>query len=90
MGELLPQVAEAARGTRRLGAGGGEGPALCWVRHGESGAPMPRLALVPYRPNRVEPRALKPRPKEYDRLNRPRQQMRKRLMGRRRAAFQRH
>jgi hypothetical protein len=32
---------------------------------------------VPARPNRSEPRAVKRRPKEYDRLSRPREQMRK-------------
>jgi len=36
--------------------------------------------LVPDRPNRVEPRAVKRRPKEYDRLNRPRDEMRKALV----------
>ena len=36
--------------------------------------------LVPDRPNRIEPRAVKRRPKEYDRLNRPRAQMRKALV----------
>jgi hypothetical protein len=35
---------------------------------------------VPHRPNRVEPRAVKRRPKEYDRLNRPRGQMRETLV----------
>jgi hypothetical protein len=35
---------------------------------------------VPYRPNRVEPRAVKRRPKEYDRLNRPRAEMRQTLV----------
>lgn len=36
--------------------------------------------LVPHRPNRVEPRAVKRRPKEYDRLNRPRHEMREALV----------
>jgi hypothetical protein len=36
--------------------------------------------LVPDRPNRIEPRAVKRRPKEYDRLNRPRAQMRNALV----------
>jgi len=36
---------------------------------------------VPDRPNRVEPRAVKRRPKEYDRLNRPRHEMREALVG---------
>lgn len=34
---------------------------------------------LPYRPNRVEPRAVKRRPKEYALLNRPRHEMRKAL-----------
>jgi len=36
---------------------------------------------VPYRPHRLEPRALKRRPKPYNLLNRPRNQMRKALLG---------
>ena len=36
--------------------------------------------LVPDRPNRLEPRAIKRRPKEYALLNRPRNQMRKALL----------
>lgn len=36
--------------------------------------------LLPHRPNRIEPRAVKRRPKQYDRLNRPRHQMRKALL----------
>ena len=35
---------------------------------------------VPHRPNRIEPRAVKRRPKEYDRLNKPRHQLRKNLL----------
>ena len=37
---------------------------------------------VPDRPNRIEPRAVKRRPKPYDLLNRPRNQMRKALLSR--------
>jgi hypothetical protein len=33
----------------------------------------------PHRPNRVEPRAVKRRPKEYAKLNRPRHKMREAL-----------
>ena len=36
--------------------------------------------ILPYRPYRVEPRAVKRRPKEYALLNRPRQEMRKTLL----------
>jgi hypothetical protein len=35
---------------------------------------------VPYRPNRLEPRAVKRRPKEYALMNKPRHQMRKALL----------
>jgi hypothetical protein len=51
--------------------------ALQWMRHARPGDIMPPLAVVPARPNRSEPRAVKRRPKEYDRLSRPREQMRK-------------
>ncbi|MCL5278661.1 MAG: IS4 family transposase, partial [Planctomycetes bacterium] len=34
---------------------------------------------LPYRPGRLEPRAVKRRPKEYDRLNKPRQELRQAL-----------
>ena len=43
---------------------------LRWIAHD----------LLPYRPNRIEPRAVKRRPKEYPLLNRPRSQMRKALV----------
>ena len=36
--------------------------------------------LLPHRPNRIEPRAVKRRPKEYPLLNRPRHQMRRDLL----------
>jgi hypothetical protein len=36
--------------------------------------------ILPYRPNRIEPRAVKRRPKGYDLMNRPRYQMRKELL----------
>jgi hypothetical protein len=38
--------------------------------------PVP-LNFVPHGPHRLEPRAVKRRAKEYDRLNRPRDRMRK-------------
>jgi hypothetical protein len=37
-------------------------------------------AVLPYRPNRVEPRAVKRRPKKYKLLNRPRETLRKELL----------
>jgi hypothetical protein len=38
--------------------------------------------LLPWRPNRIEPRAVKRRPKEYPRLTRPRHEMRRALLSR--------
>lgn len=35
---------------------------------------------LPHRPGRIEPRAVKRRPKEYDRLNKPRQELRQSLL----------
>jgi len=36
--------------------------------------------ILPYRPNRIEPRAVKRRPKEYALLNRSRKEMREALL----------
>jgi len=36
--------------------------------------------LLPHRPGRIEPRAVKRRPKEYDRLNKPRHELREALL----------
>lgn len=56
--------------------------ALYWMRHAKPGGTMPNLIVNPRRPGRVEPRAIKRRPKEYDRLNKPRAEMRKALKNR--------
>jgi hypothetical protein len=53
--------------------------ALRWLIHARSGDLLPELQLVPHRPHRIEPRAVKRRPKAYDLLSRPRQQLRKAL-----------
>jgi hypothetical protein len=53
--------------------------ALKWMRHARPGDVMPDLMLVPYRPNRVEPRCKKRRPKQFDLMTRPRDELRKRL-----------
>ena len=53
--------------------------ALHWIRCAKDGDAIPRLAIVPHRPNRMEPRVTKRRPKEYDRLVRPRKVMREEL-----------
>jgi hypothetical protein len=55
--------------------------ALHWMRCAKEHDSLPRLALVPYRPNRAEPRVLKRRPKPYQLMIRPREKMREELLG---------
>jgi len=52
--------------------------ALAWVRHAEPGHAWPKLKVVKARPGRCEPRAVKRRPKPFDLMNRPRDEMRER------------
>jgi len=49
-----------------------------WLAEAVYGPVELKLRLVPDRPGRIEPRAVKRRPKEYDRLNKPRHVLRKR------------
>ena len=53
--------------------------ALRWLRDTPLGELLSDLLVNPARPNRVEPRVRKRRPKEYDLMNRPRQKLRKQL-----------
>jgi hypothetical protein len=53
--------------------------ALDWIRCTKPGATLWKLIVNPPRPNRLEPRAIKRRPKSYDLLNKPREAMRKAL-----------
>ena len=53
--------------------------ALYWLRHGDLLCPMPKLLVIPHRPGRIEPRAVKRRPKPYDWLSRSREVFRKSL-----------
>jgi hypothetical protein len=53
--------------------------ALHWLRHARVGDTMPILAVIPHRPNRMEPRVIKRRPKPYDIMIRPRKQLRHEL-----------
>lgn len=53
--------------------------ALYWMRHARPGEPLPTLVVNPERPNRPEPRCKKRRPKQYDLMNKPRDQLRKAL-----------
>jgi hypothetical protein len=52
--------------------------AVRWLAEAARGPADLKLRLVPDRPGRIEPRAVKRRPKEYDRLNKPRAELRKR------------
>ena len=41
---------------------------------------LDKLVVNPNRPDRVEPRVVKRRPKEYDRMTQPRAELRRRLL----------
>lgn len=60
--------------------------AVRWLADAVHGVTLLKLRLVPERPGRIEPRAVKRRPKEYDRLNKPRRELRKRLQQKKVAA----
>lgn len=55
--------------------------ALRWLRTAQPGTPLPKLVVLPHRPNRHEPRVVKRRPKAYPRMTQPRAQLRKALCG---------
>jgi hypothetical protein len=59
---------------------------LTWLRHARPGESLPLLLINPLRPERIEPRAVKRRPKEYDRLTKPRAELRKALKNQHRKA----
>jgi hypothetical protein len=54
--------------------------ALRWLAESRPGEALPRLKVVAARPGRLEPRARKRRPKEYDLLNQPRAVLRQALL----------
>ncbi len=60
--------------------------ALRWLRTATPGTPLPSLITNPHRPQRVEPRVLKRRKKEYTLMTKPRHQLRKALASKRDAA----
>jgi hypothetical protein len=53
--------------------------ALRWLRHGRCRQGLPELEIVPERRGRFEPRVRKRRPKEYDLMRKPRQDLREAL-----------
>ncbi len=54
--------------------------ALRWLREAERGEELPRLKVNPHRPNRVEPRVKKRRPKKFKLMNKPRAVLRAALL----------
>jgi DDE family transposase len=53
--------------------------ALKWMRHARPGDQLPDLIINPLRPQRIEPRCRKRRPKQFDLMNKPRQVLRNEL-----------
>ena len=54
--------------------------AVRWLRSAKPGEVLSKLVVNPNRPDRVEPRVVKRRPKEYDRMTQPRAELRRRLL----------
>jgi len=57
-----------------------------WMRHARPGDTLPPLIVNPHRPDRIEPRCKKRRPKQYDLMNKPRAILRKLLKNKRKKA----
>jgi len=57
-----------------------------WMRHAKPGDVLPALIVNPHRPDRVEPRCKKRRPKQFDLMNKPRAELRKLLKNKRKKA----
>lgn len=60
--------------------------ALRWLQPSKPEALLPELIVNPVCLNRIEPRCIKRRPKEFERMKQPRQELRKRLKKQRDAA----
>lgn len=54
--------------------------ALRWLQQARADQRLGKLEVLPHRPGRHEPRVRKRRPKEYDLMNRPRDELRKALL----------
>ncbi len=57
-----------------------------WLRHARPGDVLPPLIVNPHRPDRIEPRCRKRRPKQYDLMNKPRSALREALKNQRKRA----
>jgi hypothetical protein len=53
--------------------------ALRWLQTAEAGEALSNLVVNPHRPNRIEPRVRKRRPKSYPLMTAPRRQLKKKL-----------
>ncbi len=53
--------------------------ALRWLQTAQGGDELPKLVVNPHRPNRLEPRVRKRRPKQYPLMTKPRCQLKKEL-----------
>ncbi len=60
--------------------------AVRWLQPPKPSQRLPELVVNPERSDRIEPRCLKRRPKQYVRMTQPREELRKRLKKRRKAA----
>jgi Transposase DDE domain len=60
--------------------------ALRWLRDAKTDTPLTALVINPARPDRLEPRVLKRRMKEYNLMKKPRQALRKALLRKKAAA----
>ena len=60
--------------------------ALRWLAHAPGDADLPALVVNPHRPNRIEPRVLKRRKKEFPVMKEPRDKLRQVLKGKPHAA----
>ena len=58
---------------------------LHWMRHARRGDALPVFIINQHRPNRIEPRCKKRRPKEYDLMNQPRDVLREEIKDKRKA-----
>jgi hypothetical protein len=56
------------------------GDAVRWLSTARPADPLPPLVVNPHRPNRIEPRAVKRRPKPHPLLTKPRQEARNALI----------
>ena len=53
--------------------------ALRWLQTATPGGDLPQLVINPHRPNRLEPRVVKRRPKQFSLMTKPRRQLQKEL-----------